>query len=464
MTASSLPLHWDVVRLHHRQRCAQKPSPIAGSKLFTRDARRELYDIFGNIVGSVLSPILANIYLHELDKFMEEKMSSFNRGRWRAPNPEHRQYTNRIYRRRVTIRELRERGEAINSPAIQELQQQIREDDEARKALEPYDPLDPTFRRLRYCRYADDTLVGIIGSRHDAEEVMEGMKEFTTNTLHLSIAENKSKISHAPEGTIFLGYEVISRTTAKVKRIKSRNGIHAAHRTVAERMTLRIPEEKLLKFCHEKRYGDYATLKTTHRSALLQRSEAEIILTFNAEFRGLANYYCLAFSAKTRLDRLYYIWKGGLYKTLAAKHNTTVTKIVRRLKHGNDFVLQYEARGRMKDLAVFSLRHWKLPRNADRSIDIEPQTYAYTLSRTEIIERLNAEMCEYCGATKGYFEVHHVRKLKDVSDGKSHWQQVMAAMQRKKLVLCVECHDQLHEGKLPDWRWRSQIEVESRVR
>jgi RNA-directed DNA polymerase len=65
MTASSLPLLWDVVRLHHRQRCAQKPSPIAGAKLFTRDARRELYDIFGNIVGSVISPLLANLFLHD---------------------------------------------------------------------------------------------------------------------------------------------------------------------------------------------------------------------------------------------------------------------------------------------------------------------------------------------------------------------------------------------------------------
>jgi hypothetical protein len=229
-------------------------------------------------------------------------------------------------------------------------------------------------------------------------------------------------------------------------------------------MTLRIPEEKLLKFCHDKRYGNYVTLKTTHRAALLQRSDAEIILTFNAELRGLANYSCLANSARTRPDKWYYLWKGALFKTLAAKHNTTVAKTVKRLKRGQDFVYQYAGKGRMKDLPVFSLRRWKPPWNADRSIDIKPHTYADTLSRPEIIERLHAGLCEYCGVTKGYVEVHHVRKLKDVSGGQALWQQIMAARRRKKLVLCSECHDRLHKGELPDWRWRSQREAESRVR
>jgi hypothetical protein len=79
MTASSFPLRWDVVRLHHRERCAQKPSPIAGSKLLTRNARRELYDIFCNFVGSVRSPLLANLDLHGLDSWGEERHAGVGR-------------------------------------------------------------------------------------------------------------------------------------------------------------------------------------------------------------------------------------------------------------------------------------------------------------------------------------------------------------------------------------------------
>ena len=76
-------------------------------------------------------------------------------------------------------------------------------------------------------------------------------------------------------------------------------------------------------------------------------------------------------------------------------------------------------------------------------------------ARSEIVERLNAEECEYCGKTGGYFEVHHVRKMADIKDGKEFWQKLMIARNRKKIVVCIECHDLLHAGKLPDFRFKA---------
>jgi len=76
--------------------------------------------------------------------------------------------------------------------------------------------------------------------------------------------------------------------------------------------------------------------------------------------------------------------------------------------------------------------------------------------RSEIVERLNAEECEYCGKIGGYFEVHHVRKMADIKDGKEFWQKLMIARNRKKVVVCIECHDLLHAGKLPDFRFKAK--------
>ena len=55
------------------QGCPKKPIPIAGAQLCSWNARRELYQKVGNFVGSVVSPILANVYLHyALDLWWEK--------------------------------------------------------------------------------------------------------------------------------------------------------------------------------------------------------------------------------------------------------------------------------------------------------------------------------------------------------------------------------------------------------
>jgi RNA-directed DNA polymerase len=416
----------------------------------------------GTPQGGVLSPLLANIYLHELDKFVEEMKDKVDTGRTRAINPEYQLYTSRIHNRRKQIQRLLGTGKSHSASDVMRLKLEIRKLDIARKAIPSVVLNDTAYRRLHYCRYADDTLIGIVGSKDDAEHVMAQVKEFIHEHLNLEIAAEKSRISHAKEGTIFLGYEVLTVSSGKLVRARRRGRVTLC-RAVNEMVRLRIPEEKLRKFCQKNGYGNYATLQTVHRPALGERSDAEIILAYNAECRGLANYYSLAYNASTRLHKLHYLWRGSLLKTLAFKHQTTIGKITRQLRQKGNLVLKYEAKGRQRYLKVFSLKD--IPRNpsAQKITDLIPQTGIFTHSRTELIQRLNAEVCEYCGQRQGYFEVHHVRKLADIAEGTAHWQKVMASMQRKTMVLCIVCHDQLHTGTLPDWRWRQKLEAESRI-
>lgn len=312
------------------------------------------------------------------------------------------------------------------------------------------DAQDPHYKRVHYARYADDSLIGVIGSHADAEQIMTQVKEFLQNKLNLPIAEEKCGLAPARQGMIFLGHEVRSYSSDKEIKITVR-GRHTKRRTISQKIDLYVPEGRLKKFCQARGYGNYDRLESAHRPELLHLSDYEIIGTYNAELRGLANYYALAKDTKQKLNRLEYLSQGSLMKTLANKHQTKMPEIALKLKQGEDYVHRYRINGEVKEIKVFRLRDLKPQPKTWEKIDQLPNTYVYA-GRTEILDRMAARTCEYCGKEDGYFEVHHVRKLADLKDGKEKWQKLMSARRRKTMVLCVECHGLLHVGKLPSWR------------
>ncbi len=164
------------------------------------------------------------------------------------------------------------------------------------------------------------------------------------------------------------------------------------------------------------------------------------------------------------MNRLPSLWRGSLFKTLAQKHKTSVMKIRKQLKTEDGHVLTVQGEKKTRTIRVFRLKDLKPPRSGDHSLDLAPNTFALTLSRSELIRRLNTQICEYCETTQGPFEVHHVRKLKDVAKGKEMWQKMMIARQRKTLVLCLRCHHLLHAGTLPAKSISKHKYTESRVR
>jgi len=247
----------------------------------------------------------------------------------------------------------------------------------------------------------------------------------------------------------FVGYEV--RTFSGDRTIKMKRGTrHITVKSLSERIQLHIPPDKLQKFCASKGYGNYQTTKAIHKKEWTQSSDAEIILAYNGELRGLANYYALAKNAKTVLHKLSQVWRVSLLKTLANKHKTSVNKIAKRLKTDEGYALLVPGEKKTRVIKLFRLKDLKPPLPNNPMIDEQPNVYVWTLSRSEVIKRLNKGQCEYCATTQGPFEVHHIRKLKDVAKGKALWQQMMAARTRKTLVLCRNCHHQLHTGTLPD--------------
>jgi RNA-directed DNA polymerase len=191
-------------------------------------------------------------------------------------------------------------------------------------------------------------------------------------------------------------------------------------------------------------------------------SDAKIILAYNAELRGLANYYALAHNVKTKMSKLQYLWRGSLFLTLAHKLKTSMKQAAKRLKGEEGYVLLVKEKDKTRVIRLFQLKDLKAPRPQNQGSDNPPNTLLLPLSRSELIRRMNAGKCEYCETTQGPFEVHHIHKLKDVAHGKERWQPMMAARRRKTLILCEHCHQKLHAGMLPTRPQQGTLRMDER--
>jgi group II intron reverse transcriptase/maturase len=407
----------------------------------------------GTPQGGVISPCLANVYLHELDRFVAGKIAAFDRGARRMTERDYSRHSSLIHWRRRKIDLLKANG---GSPqAIKDLRDDIRRLEQERSKYPSRYEMDPGYRRLLYCRYADDFVLGVIGSKQEAEAIKHEVQEFLRTELALEVNEEKSGVHHATDGVEFLGYRVRTwgkRTSGRQAQRITLAGRHTTARTQSQNIQLSVPEHKLRAFCERRGYGNLHLLQSRHRGFLTALSDVEIVWAYNAEMRGLANYYRLACNAKGALNRLYYIWWGSLLRTLAAKHKTTVKKVASHLRTPNgEYVARYTVDDKPYQAQVWKLKHLDRSPIPAAGVDAVENLGRWIDRRSTVIERLNARVCELCGSADRPVEIHHVRRLADVKKSPL-WVRIKSARTRKRFILCVPCHDALHAGRLPDMR------------
>ncbi|EFC78905.1 reverse transcriptase/maturase family protein [Parafrankia sp. EUN1f] len=376
--------------------------------------------------GGVASPVLSSIYLHKLDEFVEKVLiPEYTRGDRRARNPAYLDLQNELAK-------ARRRGDRAQA---RELRRRM-------VSLPSSDPDDPRYRRLRYCRYADDHLLGFTGPKAEAEEIKQRLAEFLRDDLKLELSADKTLITHARTGAArFLGYEIIvqhnsSKTT---RRRRSVNG------QVALRVPLDVIKAKSAPYL---RRG-----KPAKQKALTNGDDYTIIATYGATYRGIVQYYLLAGDVH-RLHRLRWVMETSMLKTLAGKHRSSMSKMAAKHKAKIQtpqgprtcFEAAIERIGRKPLVARFggiSLHRQKTATILDRA----PTRVDHP--HKELLTRLLADTCEVCQQT-GNVEVHHVRALKDLTAPgplSPAWATAMANRRRKTLVVCISCHSQIHGGQ-----------------
>lgn len=396
----------------------------------------------GTPQGSGMSPILANIYLNELDRYMGEYKARFYKPT-RTANPAHRNMASKIFYYKAKNDKV---WDDLSVEEKKECARTLRQMRSEQRKLPTHPVQETSYKAIQYVRYADDFIVGVIGSHEDAKKLKQDLTAFLKEKLGLTLSAEKTKITNTAENARFLGYDISVSRSQDIKRLKNGKRQRVYSGVVQLRMPLEKWTAKLLEYGAiriKKDESGKERWKTMPRGKLINRTDIEILSRYNSEIRGLYNYYAIAGNVST-LNHFSSRMKYSMLKTFGSKYRCKVRKIKERYVKNGEFTVAYKTKSGMKESVYYHDGFRKKTEPALGQVDMLDIYKKYDKPNSLAI-RLHTNKCELCGTDCDGLEMHQVRRLKDLN-GEQEWERIMLQRRRKTLAVCPSCHIEIHNS------------------
>lgn len=399
--------------------------------------RRPVDSVIGTPQGSVLSPILCNVFLNELDTFCEELVALHQRGKARKTNPAYRNLSFRMEVKRRKLRNIESRE--ARAPIVAEIRKL-----KSQLLKLPSSIDDGSFIRVKYVRYADDFVIGINGPKQLAETLRTEVADFMQGSLGLTLSLEKTHIRYAKtEEAFFLGTRVkIGSSSARVSKVK-RHGRTFTRRTAGWTPMMRAPILQLVSRLHSKGFCD-AEGKPKAKSSWAVLDDDQIVSLFSSVNRGLLNYYSFV-DDYSELSRIQYILQHSAARTLATKHRLSVRRVFRKYDRSLRVVTP-TAKGKDRVTEFWLQTSWvSEPNRFLGGVQANPDEALQTSLRLRTRSKLGAT-CVVC-TNSDVVVMHHVRHIRKMGEKVQGFTRILATVNRKQIPVCDECHSKIHRGE-----------------